>query len=103
MKTESFETTPRTPEPPAVCVPPLAAGSALTRYQRDVLKSAQQNHMWINAFSCVRPTDELKMQIGAWVLSQLADPEACIQADFDDCPSLKDLRMPELILRFNKS
>ena len=91
------------PEAPAVGVPPLATGSALTRYQRDVLKSAQQNHMWINAFSCVRPTDELKMQIGAWVLSQLADPEACIQADFDDCPSLKDLRMPELILRFNKS
>ena len=58
--------------------------------------------MWLNAFSCIRPTDELKMQIGAWVLEKLSDPDSRIQADYDDGP-LADLEQPEMVLRFNKS
>lgn len=74
----------------------------LTRYERDVLRSAAKNHMWISAFATIRPSDELKQQIGEWVLSRIRDPEYTIQADFDDGP-LANFDMPEVILRFNSS
>lgn len=67
------------------------------------MKSAEKNHMWLNAFSCIHPTDEMKIQIGEWVLSRLKDPESCIQANHDDSDALRDLKQPEVILRFNKS
>lgn len=75
----------------------------LTRYQRDVLKSARANHMWLNAVSCINPTDKLKVEIGEWVLTMLSRRDCLIQADYDDCEILRDMEQPELILRFNRS
>lgn len=38
----------------------------------DVLvETLKDNHMWINAFSALNPTDDLKIAIGEWVLSEL--------------------------------
>lgn len=75
----------------------------LTRYQRDVLQSAEDNHMWINAFACINPSDDLKRQIGEWVLSKLASRDSTILCDYDDNEILSALKQRELILRFNKS
>lgn len=36
---------------------------------------AKSNHLWVNAFLCVNPTTELKIQIGEWVLNNLKDKE----------------------------
>ena len=77
-------------------------GSGLSRYERDVMRSVKANHMWLNAFACIRPSDELKMQIGEWVLAQLASKETTILSDWDDS-ALADLKMREAVLRFNKS
>jgi len=75
----------------------------LTRYEADVLRSARDNHMWINAFACIRPSDDLKKSIGEYVLAKLADGESTIQADYDNFKVLRDLKQPEVIIRFNKS
>jgi hypothetical protein len=32
---------------------------------------AQANHMWINAFTLIRPTDGMLRDIGAWVVREL--------------------------------
>ena len=58
--------------------------------------------MWISAFSCIRPTDKLKREIGEWVLSQLASKEATILSDSDGT-LMEDLKQRCLIARFNKS
>lgn len=75
----------------------------LTRYQRDVLRSADENHMWISAFACINPTDDLKQKIGEWVLDKLASRDSTILCDYDNSEILSKLRQRELILRFNKS
>ncbi len=36
---------------------------------------ARSNHLWINAFDCIRLTDELKIKIGEWVLKGLNTKE----------------------------
>ncbi len=38
----------------------------------DILRSLDENHMWINAFSCLNPSDDMKRQIGEWVLDKLS-------------------------------
>lgn len=71
------------------------------RYDADVLRSAEQNHMWINAFSTIRPTDDLKRQIGEYVLGLLGEPESTILSSY--CDGTELLRQRCLVVRFNKS
>lgn len=73
------------------------------RYRRDVLRCAEGNHMWINAFACIRPSDELKRQIGAWVLEKLAQTESTILSDDGGSDVIASLGQRELVCRFNKS
>lgn len=40
-----------------------------------VLKAAQDNHIWVNAFSLVRPTDETYRNIGKAVVEMLQTKE----------------------------
>jgi len=75
----------------------------LTRYEADVLKAAKENHIWVNAFAMIQPSDEFALLIGRTVLGMLCDEDNCIQADYDDFEELRDLRQPELILRVNRS
>jgi len=37
----------------------------------DVIKAVSENHIWINAFQLVNPTDELAQQIGYTVIRWL--------------------------------
>lgn len=86
--------------------PSAATGSALTAYERGVLDSARKNHIWLNAFQCIRPTDEFKRQVGETILDMLDCRENLI-CDWQDSES-EPLRAigrltPELIVRINKS
>lgn len=50
---------------------------------REIAGMASTNHMWLNAMSCIRPTDELKMQIGEQVLHWLSQNENLIPSGAD--------------------
>jgi hypothetical protein len=41
--------------------------------KEDILAQLRKNHMWINAFATIRPTDEVKLAIGEHVLKCLAE------------------------------
>ena len=40
-----------------------------------VLKSAQQNHIWVNAFTLINPSDETLQKIGAAVVQMMRNKE----------------------------
>jgi hypothetical protein len=56
---------------------------AMTRYERDVLESARDNHIWVNAFQCIRPTSDFLQQLGANVLRMLDNEGNTILCDHD--------------------
>lgn len=81
----------------------------------DVMEKLDENHIWLNAFSCVNPTDELAKDIGHAVLHMLNNPD-CVIPNVVDEEQLKaydpktqkiyvDLGKltPQLFLRINKS
>jgi hypothetical protein len=39
----------------------------------ELVEIAQRNHLWINAFTIIRPTDEILTEIGRWVLLVLRE------------------------------
>jgi hypothetical protein len=67
------------------------AWTDLTRKQ--LVEQLEGNHMWLNAFSCIRPTDELKIAIGEWVLDMLNDTDVGCSLGIS----------PTAIFRVNKS
>lgn len=69
---------------------------------REIADAALANHMWLNAFVCFKPTDELKMQIGEQVLSWLDQKENLIPNCADHESPLAKLT-PVLYLSINKS
>ena len=71
-------------------------------YNASVLRSARENHIWLNAFSCIHPTDEWKIQLADAILAKLDNPDETILCNHGGGP-LEDLGMRELIVRFNKS
>jgi hypothetical protein len=78
----------------------------LSQYERDIIKSAQENHIWLSAFACVRPTDEFKIQLADQILGMLNDKEYMIYDNQDSTnETLKELGRltPELVVRINKS
>lgn len=83
--------------------------AAYAEYEQDVLRSAEDNHMWINAFACIRPTAELCEQIGREVLHKLGQQETTIVSSLNREGALMydmDEKIPaarELVIRFNKS
>jgi hypothetical protein len=76
-------------------------------YNKKAAEMAKSNHMWISAFACINPTDELKTQIGAWVLKLLRDednlmPSESITSENKTVRELAELT-PVLYLMVNKS
>lgn len=59
----------------------------------EIVAELEANHMWVNAFSCIHPTDELKIAIGDWVLSELAQSQIGCSLGIS----------PTVLLRVNKS
>lgn len=77
--------------------------SDLTEQQcREIAGMAETNHIWLNAFTCINPTDELKMQIGTLVLDWLNQKDNLMPARADHDCKLAALT-PKLYLSVNKS
>lgn len=45
-----------------------------------VLEQAQSNHIWINAFMLIRPTDEILISIGRQVVNMLREEDNLVPA-----------------------
>ena len=43
--------------------------------KNEIIKAVENNHLWINAFMLVNPSDELKKTIGSWVINSLRNKE----------------------------
>jgi len=80
----------------------LKIKTTLSRYEKDVLQSAEKNHIWINSRMCIKPTDETKQKIGELILQTLKDENNLILSDFD-CTRYEELKQKELIVRINIS
>lgn len=89
----------------ADCATPLHM-RVMTDYERQVIESAEKNHIWLNAFACIRPSDEFLIGIGRQVLDMLEQKENLIyphqDSEIEAMRSIGKLT-PELILRVNKS
>lgn len=76
-------------------------------YNAQVFTKTKENHLWISAFRCIRPTDELKISIGEWVLDLLKDQESLLPAEYitSDNQTMRELAglTPILYLSVNKS
>lgn len=44
-------------------------------YDKLTADTARSNHLWVNAFQLIHPTDELKQQIGEYIISLLKDKD----------------------------
>ena len=67
-------------------------------FEAEALAKVRENHVWLNAFQCVRPTEEFEREVGAAVLRMFRDPENLIQSEKWLIESERSL-----IIRFNKS
>lgn len=38
---------------------------------------ANDNHLWLNAFHCIRPSDDFLIEVGRSVLSKLKSADTC--------------------------
>lgn len=55
---------------------PLQQRKAITDYtDAELVRMARDNHIWLNAFRCVRPTDGFLIEIGREVLQLLDNTE----------------------------
>jgi len=75
-----------------------ANGETTEDWEARALRSARNNHIWLNAFSCVRPTEEFCAALGRQILDMLNETGNTI-------PSEHRLVGTErcLVLRINKS
>ena len=72
-----------------------------SRYAKDVLKSAEENHIWVSAIACVNPSDAFLLSLGREVLNKILDRNNQIDSNFDGTP-MEGLQK-ETIIRFNAS
>lgn len=81
----------------------IARAADLSERQcREIAAMAETNHIWLNAFSCIRPTDELAQSIGYTILAWLDQPDNVMPARAAHDDELAKLT-PKLYLSVNKS
>jgi len=76
-------------------------------WQEKVIQSVDENHIWLNAFSCIRPTDKFCADLGRQIISMLNNKENLLPSDgiTSDNETIRDLSMMtmQLYVRINKS
>ena len=78
----------------------------LTSYQKAVLESAKQNHIWLSALHHIRPSDRQKIDLADTIFHWLNHRDYLIYPDQDHPnQTVRELGQltPQLILRINKS
>lgn len=53
----------------------MAVRSIKDYTDEEIAAEAKGNHIWLNAFACIRPTDEFLAEVGRDVLRMLASSE----------------------------
>lgn len=77
---------------------------SVRQYWADVRSSTEGNHIWLNAFHCVRPTDEFKLRLADSILRKLNSADATIPSKHARPGYIfEDLDQRELVIRINKS
>ena len=51
--------------------------------KEEIIKYVQANHMWLNAFLILNPSDDLKIKIGNWVIECLKKKDDLLPTLFD--------------------
>ena len=71
----------------------------------DVIAAVKENHMWINAFALVNPTDELALGIGRDVIAWLQNRENLLPKYVGENEALAELAelTPMLYMSINAS
>lgn len=74
-------------------------------YKELVFQKSEENHIWVNAFSCINPSDDFLISLGQMVIDRLNEKDNLIPASYVTDPKMKRLAelSPQLILRINKS
>lgn len=85
----------------------LLKKNKVSDYANQVLEKVSQNHLWLNAFSCINPSNDFKRSIGEWVLSQIKVPENLLPSSgiTDKNKTIRELAelTPVLYVSINKS
>ena len=78
----------------------------ISSFDKDILVSAKENHIWLNAFECIKPTVDFRLQLADTILRWLDDEHYFIY-DHQDSKNktLRDLGRltPQIVIRINKS
>ncbi len=53
---------------------------SVSKEEKKILEKTEENHIWLNAFSCINPTDDFKKQVGEQVLSMLSQKDRLLKA-----------------------
>lgn len=69
---------------------------------REIAAMAETNHIWLNAFSCIKPTPEFCESVGRTVLAWLDQKDNLMPAGADHESEMAQLT-PMLYLSVNKS
>jgi hypothetical protein len=76
-------------------------------YSELLIKKAKGNHIWINAFNTINPTDEFKIGLANMILNMLNKRDNLIPASYitSDNENMQELAKltPILYLSINKS
>ncbi len=68
------------------------------QWRADALRSARENHIWLNAFWCLRPSEEFCAKVGREILARLNNPDLTILSENQLVGNER-----ELVIRINKS
>lgn len=76
-------------------------------WEKKLINKVKENHIWINAFHCINPTDEFKIHLAEKILQKLNNKD-CLMCDSSITSDNKNIReisklTPILFLSINKS
>jgi len=77
------------------------------KWSKKVLQKAQENHIWLNAFDCVRPTPAFCESLGRSIINKLRDEENLIPMSgiTSDVEAMREIAKltPIMYMSINKS
>ena len=54
----------------------MSPGKSIKDFKpEELVEEAKGNHLWLNAFKCIQPTEEFKAQIGGIILEKLNETD----------------------------
>jgi len=57
--------------------------------KKNILEKVKENHLWLNAISCINPTDDFKKQVGEQILDMLNEKNSLLTNGINDLLYIK--------------